>query len=233
MRTTPLVTDELELLQRLVPLQGASIVELGCGAARLARSLIQAYPDARYVGYEVDSIQLAKNLADAPPRMQFRHGGAEATQEPSGSCDLILMLKSLHHVDLAGMDRAFAEMARVLRPGGHLYISEPVYEGALNEVIKLFNDEGTVRAQAQLAIDRALAAQPSLWTETAVERFDMPVHFRDFASFERRMLYPTFKDLGIRPDMLDGIRQAFQPHCGPDGAHFVRPMLVRLLQRIG
>lgn len=233
MHATPLLSDELQLLQRLVPLRNASIVELGCGAARLARSLIQTYPDARYVGYEVDRIQLAKNQTEAPPGMQFRHGSAEAIQETTASFDLVLMLKSLHHVDVTAMDRAMAEIARVLRPGGHLYVSEPVYAGALNEVIKLFNDEGTVRAQAQQALDRALTVRPALWTETAVERFDMPVHFRDFASFERRMLYPTFKDLGIRPDMLEGIRQAFEPHCGPDGAHFVRPMLVRLLQRIG
>lgn len=229
----PTLSNELDLLQRMVPLPGASIVELGCGAARLARSLIQAYPDARYTGYEVDQIQLAKNLADAPPGMQFRHGSAEAIHDATASCDLVLMLKSLHHVDVDVMDRALAEIARVLRPGGHLYVSEPVYEGALNEIIKLFNDEGYVRAQAQMAVDRALAAQPSQWTETAVERFDMPVHFPDFASFERRMLYPTFKDLGIRPAMLEGIRQAFQPHCGPDGAYFVRPMLVRLLKRAG
>jgi hypothetical protein len=29
------------------------------------------------------------------------------------------------------------------------------------------------------------------------------------------------------------VRAAFEPHCGPDGAHFQRPMHVRLLRRLG
>ena len=68
------------------------------------------------------------------------------------------MLKSLHHVPMALMDQALAELARVLRPCGWLYVSEPVYAGQLNELIRLFNDEGEVRAAAQAALDRAVAS---------------------------------------------------------------------------
>lgn len=42
------------------------------------------------------------------------------------------------------MDQALAEVARVLRPGGYLYVSEPVYAGPLNEIVCLYNDEGVV-----------------------------------------------------------------------------------------
>ena len=49
-------------------------------------------------------------------------GAAPAVVEdipfPSGAFDLVLMLKSLHHVPLAHLDRALDEVARVLRPGG-------------------------------------------------------------------------------------------------------------------
>ena len=58
------------------------------------------------------------------------------------------------------MAQALGEVARVLRPGGHLYVSEPVYGGAFNEVIRVFNDEGVVRAAAQAALDDALGAGP-------------------------------------------------------------------------
>lgn len=68
------------------------------------------------------------------------------------------------------MAQALAEAARVLRPGGHLYVSEPVFAGPYNEVIRLFNDEGVVRAAAQAAIDEALHG--AAWEQVAERRFE-------------------------------------------------------------
>jgi hypothetical protein len=45
------------------------------------------------------------------------------------------------------------------------------------------------------------------------------------------MMRPTFADHRIDDAKLEQVRAAFMPHVGPDGAHFVRPMHVRLLRR--
>lgn len=224
-----IVTDELSVLADLVPLAGQDIIELGCGAARLARQLLDRYHDAQVTGLEVDARQHAKNLAAPRERLRFVAAGAEAIPFPDASFDLALMLKSLHHVPMASMARALGEVARVLRPGGHLYSSEPVYDGALNEIVRLFNDEGTVRAAAQAALDEAL--RTGAWEQVAERRFEMPVSYRDFADFEQRMMRPTFADHRIDDAKLAEVRAVFEPHCGPDGARFTRPMLVRLLRR--
>lgn len=224
-----IVTDELSVLADLVPLAGQDIIELGCGAARLARQLLDRYPGAQVTGLEVDARQHAKNLAAPRERLRFVAAGAEAIPFPDASFDLALMLKSLHHVPMASMARALGEVARVLRPGGHLYSSEPVYAGALNEIVRLFNDEGTVRAAAQAALDEAL--RTGAWEQVAERRFEMPVSYRDFADFEQRMMRPTFADHRIDDAKLAEVRAEFEPHCGPDGARFTRPMLVRLLRR--
>ena len=223
--------DELIVLNRLVLLAAQDIIELGCGAARLARELLVRYPATRVTGLEVDAIQHARNLAAPAERLRFIAAGAQAIPLPDAQFDLALMLKSLHHVPQLIMDQALAEVHRVLRPGGHLYVSEPVFAGALNEITRLFNDEQAVRAAAQAALDRALAT--GAWAQVAERRFDMPAHFADFAAFERRMLDVTFAERHLAGELRERVRARFEPHMGPGGAHFQRPMHVRLLRQSG
>jgi SAM-dependent methyltransferase len=225
----PLIADELELLAGWLPLHGLDIVELGCGAAALARALLRRFPDSRVTGLEVDRRQHAKNLAAPQDGLQFALGAAEAIPFPAACFDLALMLKSLHHVPVPAMAQALAEAARVLRPGGHLYVSEPVYAGPLNEVMRLFHDEGRVRAAAQAALEAAVAT--GAWVPVAEQRFDMPVHYRDFADFEQRQIQSTFADHRLDAALLAAVRAAFEPHCSAAGADFVRPMHARLLRR--
>jgi SAM-dependent methyltransferase len=212
-------------------LAGQRIVELGCGVAQLSRALLARYAGSRVTALEVDERQHAKNLAAPQAGLEFVAAGAQAIPFPDASFDLALMLKSLHHVPMPLLAQALGEVARVLRPGGHLYVSEPVYAGAFNEVIRVFNDEGVVRAAAQAALDRAL--RTSAWAQVTERHFEMPVRFRDFADFEQRMMRPTFADHRIDDEKLAAARAVFEPHLGPDGARFTRPMHVRLLRRLG
>lgn len=224
-----LVDDELDVLAELVPIAGRDIIELGCGAAKLARSLLERHPDSKVTGLEVDERQHAKNLASPQPGLQFIAAGAQALPFPDSSFDVALMLKSLHHVPTPLLAQALGEVARVLRPRGYLYVSEPVYGGPLNEVIRLFNDEGIVRAAAQAAVDAALST--GVWESVAERFFEMPVSFKDFADFEQRMMRPTFADHRIDDTKLAEVRAVFAPHMRADGAHFTRPMHVRVLRK--
>ncbi len=225
----PLLTDELPVLAACAALDGRHLIELGCGNARLLRRILQAHRNSRGVGLEVDAIQHARNLADPQPGLTFVAAGAQAIPFADGTFDLALMLKSLHHVPVEAMDQALKEVARVLRPGGLLYVSEPVYDGALNDIVRLYNDEGPVRAAAQAALDHAITGP--LWTQVDERRFDMPVHFTDFDEFERRMMYPTFVDHHIDEALRLRVQAAFQPHQTDQGVDFTRPMHVRVLRR--
>jgi SAM-dependent methyltransferase len=232
-----------------VPLQGTRLIEAGCGAAQLAQDLLRRHTDATLVGLEVDERQLAKNRAltaasaeSAGPngafrpdrgagRLRFEHAGAQDIPFPDGQFDGALMLKSLHHVPVPLMDQALAEMARVLRPGGWLYVSEPVYAGPFNELIRVFNDEGVVRAEAQAALDRAVAS--GAWQAETERRFAMPRHFASFEEFEQRTMRPTFADHRLTDALVEQVRALFKTHLGPDGAHFEQPMHLRLLRKAG
>ena len=227
---TPLVTDELDLLHRLAPLdQHRHIIELGCGAADLARKLLARFPGCQLTALEVDERQHAKNLRDPLPGLHFIEAGAQAIPLAAEAFDLALMLKSLHHVPLPQLDQALSEIHRVLKPGGLLYVSEPVFAGPLNEVMRLFHDEERVRAAALRALQKAVAS--GAWQQVSEILFDVPVQFRDFADFEARMIGVTFADHRLDAATLQQVRARFEQHLGAEGARFVRPMRVNLLRK--
>ena len=228
--STRLVTDELDLLQSLVGLpQHPRIIELGCGAAHLSRKLLQRFPASEVTGLEVDERQHAKNLLKPQKGLHFVQAGVQAIPFGDAAFDLALMLKSLHHVPLDLLDQALAEVHRVLRPQGLLYVSEPVFAGALNEVMRLFHDEEVVRAAALQAVQKAAASDA--WEQVTELHFESPVHYRDFAEFEQRMIAVTFVEHKLDPATLAAVRERFEPHMTPHGAHFTRPMRINLLRR--
>ena len=224
------VADEVAFLASLVPLEGARIAELGCGKADFARALIARAGAAKIEAFEVDRIQHSKNLTGAQDeRLTFHHGGAEDIALEDGSVDGVVMMKSLHHVPMEYLDDALAEIRRVLKPGGWLYVSEPAYAGEFNEIVKLFHDEGEVRAAAQAALRRAAQAKV---LEPAMEKeFMAPLAFRDFADFEAKVIGATHTEHSLEPEQLAEVRRRFEPYVKPDGAKFTRPMRVTLMRR--
>jgi SAM-dependent methyltransferase len=224
-------SSDLEQISQLIPLTGARLLELGCGAALTTRRLAERFPAAAIIAMEVDRIQHEKNLAITDlPNVEFRVGGAEAIDLPDASIDAVIMLKSLHHVPVTAMDQAFDEIIRVLRPGGLAYISEPVYGGAFNEILRLFNDEKQVRQAAFDAIRRAVDGG-RLVLEREVH-FLSPGRFEGFEEFESRVLGATHSEFDVDESLYRQIRARFEPHVGPDGvAAFLNPMRIDLLRR--
>jgi SAM-dependent methyltransferase len=225
-----LVADELDLVRRLLPLAGARVVELGCGNAQVARRLVADGLVASVAALEVDGIQHARNLA-APPvaGLAFHLGGADAIPFPAASFDLAMMFKSLHHVPMGRMDLALAEIGRVLVPGGLAYISEPVFAGPFNDIVRLFHDEGEVRAAAIEAIGRAV--RDGVLQQAAEVHFDSPIAFRDFDDFVERIVRVTHTEHLLEGDTLAEVRRRLEAHRGRDGMRFTRPMRVNLLRR--
>lgn len=227
-----IVADEVALLTSLVDLDGARLLELGCGAADFARKLVARTGVASVTAFEVDRIQHGRNLAGAAvERLSFAYGGAEAITLPDASVDGVLMMKSLHHVPMISLDRALGEIARVLKPGGWFYASEPVYDGEFNDLIKLFHDEGVVRDAAYKALGRAHLR--GVLREDREIQFMAPVAFKDFEDFDRRIIRATFAERNPSPELLATVRKQFEKYMKPGGAKFIRPMRVNLMSRPG
>ena len=224
----PSINSELTLLARCGLHDRSRVLEVGCGKARTARALLQRHPQARVVGIEPNATWVEGNSRRPQPGLTVLSGRGEALPFAAAEFDQVWMLKSLHHIP--DPHAALQEALRVLRPGGCLYVSEPVYAGELNELVRLYNDEGTIRARAQDALD-ALASQSGLREQRWA--FVQPVHFVDAQDFVRRMLGEALArcDAAGAQALQARVQAAYAPYQRVDGAHFVRPMLARAFHK--
>jgi ubiquinone/menaquinone biosynthesis C-methylase UbiE len=100
-----------------------AVLDVGCGAGRLAEVLMgRGMKDV----WGLDPCPYALDVAAARvPAAHFVQGLAEDTGFSSGRFDGLGVCFVLHELPRAVVERAFAEFARILRPGGALVITEP------------------------------------------------------------------------------------------------------------
>jgi SAM-dependent methyltransferase len=142
------LTTDLAVLDRLVQLDGSDVLDVGCGGGALVRELVAR--GARAVGLEISERQLGQARDHGVGR--FIVGRAEDLPLHDASLDLVLFMRSLHHVPESSMLPALGDARRVLRPGGAVYVAEPLAEGDYFELVRIVDDETDVRAAAQRAV---------------------------------------------------------------------------------
>ena len=107
---------------------GLSLLDYGCGAGDLMRVLAGLGARASFTGCDVSSGM----LEEAARRWPATAGPAPvlATQEGArtpfsgGQFDVAIVSAVLHHVPVDERPAVYAELGRVLKPGGRLYVFE-------------------------------------------------------------------------------------------------------------
>ncbi len=221
---------ESEIYNALLSLDNSDILDLGCGNAEQTRAIASGAQQCRIVALEVDEIQHAKNLRIKDlPNVRFGLGGAQAIPIADNFFDVVFMFKSLHHVPIDLMGQGLEEVWRVLKPGGYAYISEPIFAGDFNEILRLFHDERRVREAAFLAVKAAVDGARFLLVDELF--FNSSVHFEDFADFESQVIKVTHSDHHLSEDLYSLVHTRFEQHMGVDGVWFEAPTRVDLLQK--
>ena len=223
------VVEELQVFEELMQLDGKQILELGCGRAKHTRAIAEAGRDRQILALEVDETQHALNLQiDDLPNVQFSLAGAEQIPSEDDRYDAVFLFKSLHHVPVANMADAMREIARVLRTGGLAYVSEPLFRGAFNDVLRLFHDESVVRREAFAAVQNAVA--DGLFDSVSQTFFRAPVPFADFAEFEDSVIRATHSNHVLSDATYAEVRETFARYKTSDGVRFEQPIRVDLLR---
>lgn len=110
-------------------LQDRDVLELACGRGGFARHLVTLARPRRLVAEDFATAAVRMGHA-AGTRLRGLHwvgGDAQALPHPDASFDTIISCETIEHVPDPG--QAVREFARVLRPGGRLFLTTPNYLG--------------------------------------------------------------------------------------------------------
>jgi ubiquinone/menaquinone biosynthesis C-methylase UbiE len=223
------VTSDVEMLERLARPAGKDVVDVGCGGGALVRALTTR--GARVTGVEVSERQLADAVAhDEGGEARYVIGTAEQLPIEDDSADLVMFMRTLHHVPQPNLVQALREARRVLRPAGLVYVAEPLAEGDFYELVSLVEDELEARQAAQQAL--AQAPHLGLARQSTIE-YEVRVRIADLAALRTRIVSVDPERAAAFDARREELQRAFRmlgtPGRRAEERCFFAPMRVDLL----
>lgn len=118
----PLLSLEEDLLSSLLPdAEGLDVIDIGCGTGRWLQRFAAQHPRS-LIGIDSSREMIARAAARVGDNAVLLRAECESAELPAGSADLCLASFVLSHLrSLQGFAR---EVARILRPGGCVFIAD-------------------------------------------------------------------------------------------------------------
>lgn len=181
------ITQSIHALYKqilLTDIRGKQVLEYGCGVGGYAFDLAKHGAHVTGIDLSEVAINMAKDAAaQAELTIDFRVMNAENLLFEDNSFELICGVAILHHLQI---DKAFAELARTLKPDGKAIFWEPLGHNPLINLYRHFTpsmrtpDEHPLRvSDLQLAHNYFRTVETRFFLLTAL----MAVPFRKFSFF--------------------------------------------------
>jgi ubiquinone/menaquinone biosynthesis C-methylase UbiE len=140
------------LLEQVTLFSGANVLDVGCGTGTILRKMADICPINGYgIDMEENMITEAKRKC---PDMHILVSKCEATPFENQFFDVITTCMAYHHFsDQTGFAK---EVARILKPGGRLFIADPrfpfIVRKTINGLFHLLNIAGGFNTPQELYI---------------------------------------------------------------------------------
>lgn len=219
-----------DVIVETLALEGKRVIDVGCGDGALVRLLTRF--GAHVLGVECSPRQLAKaRAAERVGDEEIVEGVGQSLPADNDSADAVVFFNSLHHIPINHQAKALAEAARVLKPGGEVYVSEPLPFGAFFEAVRPVDDETWVRGAALATIK---AAWMHGLEEISEFTYIHPLNIRDYDAFRDKIISANAEREAKFASLDAEMRALFARLAAPaegGGFAFEQPMRVNLLRK--
>ena len=145
------LSSNAKIASELLAGSGERVLDIGCGEGKFTRALTKLFAQVSGVDVKASKIDEVRSAALAEGmNVDFQIGSGDSLPFGDDHFDTVIFSNSLHHMPDPRL--ALKEALRVLKPGGFLYVMEPVPAGNYHEATKLVNDETVVRTDAYVAL---------------------------------------------------------------------------------
>ncbi len=219
-----------DVLKETLLLAGKNVLDVGSGEGHLTRMMTKQ--GAHVIGLECSPRQMKKALSYAKAGdEQFIDGVGQDLPFEDESMDIVVFFNSLHHIPVEEEFNALKEAVRVLRPGGQIYVSEPIADGPHFELLKPIDDETHVRAKAYDCLKR-YGELGLRWVDEQV--YNHPVRRASFEELRDKLTGPNPERDKIFEEQDAELRDAFARlgELKEDGyTYFDQPTRMNLLEK--
>jgi len=115
-----------------LPLRGTRALDVGCGMGRWTRWLHARGAHVTGIDPTEEMLEAARRLS---PDLDYRRMSATAIGLPDAEFDLVTAVTVVQHLRPEEQRRGMAEIARVLRPGGHALLLDLIDRGDRGPVV--------------------------------------------------------------------------------------------------
>ena len=129
-------------LEKLLPIKGQRIIDIGGGYGRLTSTYIDRFAEVTIFDYAASLLDKAKLKWGSNSKVAIVQGDLYALPFPDQHFDAVLMVRVMHHLD--DVPRAFKEISRVIKPGGH-FIFEYANKRNLLEILRLISGRPNIQ----------------------------------------------------------------------------------------
>ncbi len=223
--------DRESLIKQHLPLVGARVIDVGCGEGWLTQ-LVAPETDS-IIGIDPSEASIGRaRAAKKSSNETYLLASADSLPVDDSWADIVIYYNSLHHVSAELQPKAASETARVLAPGGVLFIVEPVASGSAYELFQRVEDEAVVYdASYRLILELAAGAD---FEQGLEELFIDSYVYRNYEEFLDHVLVVDETREIVLSGVEDILRERFD-HLGvmvEDGRSYDQVHRLNLLHRL-